>query len=560
MGYGIILIHLQLKNRIKIMNNVNNENNELTYIKEKFLNKFKLNIIFSNANSNDPAIVQIIDLQKQCLSFQKDILNSTNENELLSHLNQINEAFIQASRSTFRLSNNYAIKSIFNQFFRDTNVVNFHNWVAETKEVYNDKIKFDFFNKITNIFSHNDPLENLKQSVINNNKILLDFDVHSLSQNLIKKYDLSYINLSSVSNNEEAINLLKKFDDQCEKMAKDMNMPNSHIGLHGTLGIEFNDQPNLACYSTTTKRISLNSTTINSSIILHEWIHAVDNYVCSHHTNKNSFVSEQDSVLVINDNSPMSIAYQAIKDITKDIFNNNKKEMEIIIEEKTKLGLSKFWSIIIGPEWYGLTEEKKQSFFHSDIKSAVTNYLVDPDDLQFVEQLDIQIRKQGYFTSAQAQEKLQNHYFELKETVIPYFQDIEQNVIGKKSIYFKLADISNYFILTGNSITAMTDKVKEFFNKEPITEKIAVFNSGYFVEPCEMVARYFESQVYSKKALLFNLSTFTGAYKMTKDKDFTEKKDALLNFVFDKKTTMNKINSLRTDYFPEIHNSPQLKK
>lgn len=65
-----------------------------------------------------------------------------------------------------------------------------------------------------------------------------------------------------------------------------------------------------------------------------------------------------------------------------------------------------------------------------------------------------------------------------------------------------------------------------------------------------MVARYFESQVYRTEAVMYNLLGVVGAYKMDKDKNFETKKNNLLNLVFNKEGTMNKIGSVRNQFHP----------
>lgn len=524
---------------------------KLVYLKEKFLSNFNL-FVFENNSTNTPGQFEAIkEFNASSVHFRNSILHAETKEELVEVLNEVRADYLTHWSSSFHKQNDTHLYSKFYGLFFGSGINNIDEWVKNTEQMYEDQLKFDYFNKAQVFLGiSKTPEEKLVEMVEKANNIENNFELKALTKKLIEKYNLCHIDLSAVEDSEQALKFLKKFDKETQQVAKDMNMPNEYIGINGTLSIAYNST-NQAFYQTAEKNMSFGNMTTSKSTILHEWIHALDNYICNEHLSVNGYVSHNKGILVEETNTTASKAYHAMRKITQDIFNSNEKEVDKIVEKNMRSGLCKFWSVMLGDQWYAISKEDRETYFTKDIQKLVLNYLSNPTNGIHACDMELTIRKKGNFTSSSKVLAIMDENLDyIQENVAPHFRNVSQNIIGKKSFYFHTANISNVHIIAEVFIKGIVNKVKDALNLPPSQETKTNIESGYFIEPCEMVARYFESQVYTGQALMFNVLGLVGAYKMNKESDFEQKKDNLLNAVFNKEKTMSKIGNLRGQYHP----------
>ena len=522
---------------------------KLVYLKEKFLSNFTL-LVYENNNTDTLGQFEAIkEFNANSVHFRNSILQADTKEEFLQVLEEIRVDYLEKYNRSFHGHGGTQLYSKFYDFFFNTGINQIDEWVKNSEQMYEDKLKFNYFNKAKVFLGiKKTPEENLVDLVEKANNIEHNSELKAFSKKIIQKYNLCNIDLSEVEDSQTALSFLKKFDKEAEKVAKDMNMPNEYLGINGTLSIAYNST-NEAFYSHNYKLMSFSKRSASKSTILHEWIHAIDNYICNEHISVNGYVSHNKGLLIEDNNTPASRAYHLMRNITQDIFNSNQKEVDNIVERNMRSGLCKFWSVILGDQWYSITKEDREAYFAKDIQKDVLNYLADPTNPKYVSDLEWNIRKKGgHYSSDQVLKVMEQNYDYLQENVAPHFRNISENILGKKSFYFHTANISNLHIITECFIKDIVNKTKEILHLPQSKENHTNIKSGYFIEPCEMVARYFESQVYRGEALLYNIMGVIGAYKMDKDSSFEEKKNNLLNAVFNKESTMSKIGNLREQF------------
>lgn len=523
---------------------------KLLYLKEKFLSNFNVLMFENNSSINSTQFNAIKELTTNSMHFRQGVLEAKTKEELAEVMRDISTDYLIKWNNAFRQNSDSTtdLHSKFYDFYFDSGINNIDQWISNTEQLYDDKIKFDYFNKAKNFLGiGKTSQENLEIMVEKANALINSAELQELTKNLISKYNLCHIDLSKAKDVDTALKYLKNFDKSTQQMAQDMNMPNEYFGIKGTLSLSYNNT-NEALYITEKKTISLDTNTTTKSTILHEWIHALDNYICKEHTAIDGFTSHMQNIIVKDVNTPISRAYHSMRTLTQDIFNGNEKEVADIVNKNMRAGLCKFWSVILDDQWYAISKEDREAFFAKDVQKVVLNYLANSNDPQHLSDLDWAIRKKGYYSSEQAQQKTVENLKYLQENVAPHFNKISENIIGKKSFYFHTANLSNLHVLTQVFIDKVTDTAKKYLNINENKSIPSNFQSGYYVEPCEMMARYFESQVYRGEALIFNITNVVGAYKINKDKDFEEKKDKLLATVFNKESTMHKIGSVRSQF------------
>lgn len=528
-------------------------NDKLNYLKEEFLKNFKLNLYTCKSNED---IYHFKDFFHQMPEFRQQIIKADSKEELKTIINNISTIFHEKLSKIDPSDVGSTIPAILFQFYLEDSHLNDKKWIESTEQIYEDKIINNMLLKSTN--SSSDFKEWLEFVVNMDNKLESNFNIQEQANILVQKYNLAYIDLTKATNEKSALDYLQKLDQCAEQMAKDMNMPNEYLGINGTIGLHYNNDGH-AFHNRILHKISLDLNMVEKTHLLHEWVHALDAHIYESHMYESGYTSEHEELIVDkNTSSTTGQAFYLMRQLTQNIFSNNKEELKKIIEQKTQEGLSKFWSVIIGPEWYSMSKEQRQYFFGDEAKTIVENYLSNTNNKYFLQELSEYIKIHGHYDEQQIKEKIKNNAEYLKDNVAPYFKKINENIIGKKSFYFILANLSNWEVKREN----IKNKVIEFITgKKPVNSTNLIggnYGVTYYTQPCEMIARYFESQLYKQKYLLKNILQLYIPYKLTKDKDFEEKKDNILESVFQPEKTLEKIKKLRQKFSAESFDKKKL--
>jgi len=238
---------------------------ELNYLKEKFLEVSTINYIF-----RDP----LDDLDKNFGNFlneAKIIREKIHQVENLDDFKAVASDLRTAFFDSFHQSKN----EMENKAFMNRSVNYFHKaikgtlengdkkfdeWINEQLSIYKNKTLTNFFNKVDtslkNIFGIP---PNLKQS---GQKEYLSNHTLNYGRDLLNKYNLSFIDVSSFKTNKEALLFLEKFDSTASETFKNLGTTNDILGIHRTVSLISNGT-NEAYYSSANKSISFDTQNLN---------------------------------------------------------------------------------------------------------------------------------------------------------------------------------------------------------------------------------------------------------------------------------------------------------
>lgn len=507
-----------------------NKIDKLTYIKYEFLKNFKLNL---HTHYPDDLIDPLISFFKNFPQYRKEILNAHSKENLLDIFQNINEKYTQ-SLGIISHTHCSVSKVLRNYYHYIVQLDSIKEWMENTEVMYDDKVK------------HEIPLlyeDSIEKFIDNCNILENSSTIKEKTKELMDKYNLAYFDLSQIPNVDFSLNFLNKFDIYAEKMTQDMNMPLEYLGIKSTVGIHYNSN-NYATYTRIVNRISLDVDRILETTILHEWIHALDSYINKNHTGNSKFTSHNEEIIFNNnEDDENGRAFYLMRQLTQNILSYNNKEVKKIIEEKTRQGLSKFWSVIIGSEWYSIPKEKRNNYFNNEAKQVVINYLANPGQYS-LNALKLYINNYLPANNEDFSKKIEDNKKYLEENITPYFKEINANFIGKKSLYFRLSQLADCQL----NIYRLKNKVIDYILGNNLNKTLISSKQNYYTKPCEMLARYFQSQLYHKKPLLSEIVNLDFPYRLTIDKDFEEKKDNILDAVFQPTKTLNTILKFRKKF------------
>ncbi len=518
--------------------------NELDYLKEQFLEKSRMNIIFSTQPPEEfkeiKKFSEIIKPLRTKISqvnsvedFKSIMIEFKSEFEKSSA--EIAKNYIQNERAYFILkdyADNIGIRS-----FDSIN-----EWSRTQINLFEKQSLFNFFNKTTealkNIFGIQEPNKKTVEEPISTETI-------QKAQELIAKYNLSHINLSSMINNHDAISFLTKFDDRATISFDSLGTKPHLLGIFSKIGLSSNDN-NQGFFNSGTKEISLSQTYLHHSTILHEWVHALDNYICQTVTRENNFTSHREKEFLEDDIYPITKAHRALRDLTQSLHNDNFESLETIKKQMSFDYTTKFYSVVMGDDWYTLPIEKRDFLLSDKSIQIVKNFVImDPihEGYKFTEkELLSNFEAAGVKFNPEVLIKKQS---ELAFDVRSLFNDMNANLLQGKSKYLLNSEISNAIYASPVTLKkTIKDKINKFFGIEDKTKKTN-FDANYFSNSCEMVARYFESQVFPEHVKIANKFLAAPIYTTEQDTKFESFKEKIIGTVFGKEAIIKNMDQLR---------------
>lgn len=490
---------------------------EILYFKKKFFSQFKLDQII-NTNEEKSAIKALF---KDYSMIYNNIINCDSKIELKNNLFNLYNLFCDIEAEHIKKSGEVQPTGIYYELLylcQESPLHNIDSWLKKTENSFKkeQKQKKTLFKKFISFLSISEklPQQYFPQLLSSDNEVI------TLSQRLIKKYNLSHINLENCKNAKQAIVFLENFDKKTNNLVNDIKISNSYIGLYQTVSIMYTNNKNLkAGYCSQSKCIRFTEQGLNKRSILHEWVHAIDNYVCEKYTNENTFVTKMNKTLVTDNNTPISIAYHTIRELTQKLFNQNHIEVKEYINQTKENCVQLFWEIL-SIDTLKKSLSNKDFLLHQDNQKKVINYIIEPKNTEYESDIkNLLIQKDC--TQDEAQILLENNYYFIKK-LKEMLKNSNLNLITEPSNYFKNASK---------------------FNKLDLFQEVS---KGYYSEPYEMLARYFESQVYNISTVIEDMTSLTSRYT-TKDNEFDSIKNKLINNLFPPKKLdiTNEIKNIR---------------
>lgn len=495
---------------------------KLDYLKQQFLKNADFTYIQNNKESvGEKEIFSFVSF----LEETKDhVLEAQSEEKMMQHLKELREVFLVSNRSLRKME--HPITDKLYQYYFKSNINNIDNWYDLESANYSDKASHGFFSK----FDFGNNKDYRKET------LLLNEEMIEKAHSIINKYNLTGIDLTDAKSSQEAITYLNKIDKSFTDVCKNLAIKPEAIGLNRTIGLTYTSQRK-AEYNAATKDITTTIASTVSSTMLHEWIHAFDNHVAYQVTGfQHEFVSNQEKTVAIND-TPINQAYHSLRKLTSRLFNANEKEVIDKMQEQMYLGSCKFLSLVIGDEWYGYGAKERQALLTPETMKAINNYM--SEYIRYDKYVDIEnshlstliqtLTKTQLITESELRKNLEKQYNNLEQDVVPYFEKMNKNILGKTSFYYNTSNFSSWQTSTSRFIVNTINRIKSLTHQTIHENKGNTLEKDYFIQPVEMLARYFESQIYPIQNNLTYLMTFAAPYKLSLDKDFTEIKDKLIS-------------------------------
>ncbi len=482
--------------------------NELDYLKEAFLNKANLLVFYKEPLSQKE---QYLASYQTNLEQLREVVNhSSSIAELKHNINYVRQHFMDTIwRDIF--DNEGKVKQVCVDFYFNSGLDNVDKFLADNSKLYEYKVKSGFIDRIKTAIS---TLFNDKPTLKMPTPLLSSVDVQTIqrrSSEIIEKYNLASVDLSAFKTSKDALKFLDTFDKNADEAFSRMNVDPKAFGINETIHLKSNTETE-AWYNRGTKIISLAQNHMSASTILHEWIHAIDNHVCVTHTGVNNFVSEMESSQ-IKDTSKNALAFNILKSLTQKIFNDNFANIAKIKEEELEKGASKFWSTVLGPQWYGMEQKSRDKILSSTVLLDINNYVSKPTT-ETTEYILEAMEKVGFNNRNENLERLKLKENEINSVVKPFFDNVNKNLIDSKSFYY----ISSYLANVDRRLNNFMNKLIGTKEKDDGTKNL--YDKDYYVQPCEMLARYFQGQVFPEIHKASKFLDFCHPYTTKKDDDF----------------------------------------
>lgn len=517
---------------------------ELEYLKKQFFKSSSLNMIYPETLSVS---------QKNVLAFQENlqekliIINEANTLEDFKHnLHGLHFTFL----NTWDLikGNPTPEKSLMEAYYSTSKINHIHEWLEQEQQLFKDKVTLQFFTKAATTFN---TFFN-KITANDSSESFSNMELEELSKMILKKYNLASINLSDAKSNEDAFLFLQEFDTKATICFDKLGVKPEVFGIHKTISLNMGSAfGSNGLFNPNTSSISLSTFSIKSKTILHEWIHALDYHVHFQHTGYLKGTSENEFSYVDN-NTPISQAYKTIRNLTQQIFNKNTDDINKIKEEKLQDGASKFWAVALGESWYGFSNDSQNKLLSTDTVRKINNFLAiqnketSHDLFSSLENL----KETNIVTPEVAFNTIMNNKEIVKSYIKPLFDSINHNLVSDKSFYYLSSHISNASIIANSYIGKGVRKTQQLLGFQIEAPLNNSEDNDYYTQPTEMLARYFEGQVFPVAATISGMLSFSMPYKITKDQNFEENKNNLISHVFSKEHILKNISSIRESSNP----------
>lgn len=515
--------------------------NQLDYIKEKFLETSSVYDFFKLPDTTEETVIyySYLAFKKSFIETNHAIKNATSLEDITDYIKQAQKTFLE-HWSDMKQYPDLPFVAYMKGFYYSANLANADQWLEEHLSVYQTKKATRFFELIDKglkfINQHID-----KQDI--NSQEISDY-----AQKIIDTYQLKSVSLTKIESHK-AMAFLENLDKKLQDVCQSLGVTPDVIGIHGTIG--FSATPHTeAFFLPIDNTINIGGFMQDSTTILHEWIHALD-YHIGNKIRANTFASEiKDSVYM--DESNEYKAFQGIKQITQEIFtsSSNVITLDNIKQQILKEGTSKFFSDLLGYEFYLLSDSTKKSLTSEDAFKAVNNYLLVPYSNNNKNNV-LEILYTVGISSQNIVDKLNNPTEELVSSK-SFFNSVNENIWGNESLYHLGCRFSKYGLKLNNFLTKCISKIATTIKKNKVAPTVGNGeDEDYLVKPIEMLARYFEAQVFPKKTLVSNIIGILGgvqSYKFGADSSFEKNKNDIIEQVFGKDKIVKNISSIRQDY------------
>lgn len=507
--------------------------NQLDYLKEAFLKKANLLVFYKQPLNEEEQF--LASYQTNLEQLREVVNNSSSIAELKYNMNYVKQHFMDTIwRDIFDKEGK--VKQVCVDFYFNSGIDDVDKFLADNSKLYEDKVQTGFIDRIKTAIS---TLFNDKPTLKKVTPLLSDIDaqiIQKRASELIEKYSLASVDLSAFKTSKEALKFLDTFDKNADEAFSRMNVNPKAFGINETIHLRSNTVTE-AWYNRGTKVISLAQDHMSASTILHEWIHAIDNHVCLTHTGVNNFVSEMETSQ-IKDTSKNALAFNILKSLTQKIFNDNFDNVAKIKEEELEKGASKFWSTILGPQWYGMEQKSREKLLSSTVLLDINNYVSKPTT-ETTEYILEAMEKVGFNNRTANLERLEIKETEINNVVKPFFDNVNKNLIGSKSFYY----ISSYLANLDRRLNNFMDKMMGVKGKDDGTKNL--YDNDYYVQPCEMLARYFQGQVFPEIHKASKFLDFCHPYTTKQDSDFELFKDNIIGNALGKDMILSNRDKLR---------------
>lgn len=530
---------------------------QLTYIKEIFFNNTKLELYLSPKTEQDTGIY-LENFKEKWNTFRDEMLKIQSEEDLKVKLNEMSQFFNQEigiKLAQDNIQQPYAgLINLVHSFSRFTQLNEVDKNIESHKKRYESLILIDpkadetikerFIKKITQERIDKTDKETLQS--------LFEFGFSWIDLEAIKKRGLGHDFTL-----EKMVNVLSKV---CEDIQLDPKL----IGLNNQLGLMFHNMDGAGGYYTTHfKAISMIN--YEETVYLHEWIHALDNYIFEKITGQNHYVSENTKILVEQPHEYMSVeqkalhtAYFKIKEIIEDIENESKPLLNLWKDSKKEELSKRFWATTMGADWFALSTDKREALLNKEVVDGIMNYCVNPSK-QNQEYLNWKMRQNFVLSGVQADDILNQKQESIMSNCLPILKDLKATKVVEKSQFVKINEQAWKLVRPQpqNQIAAIFDKIMQVFETDKMKEKksrgfIKNFGKDYYARSHEILSRYFEANVYPLSDLAREANKIINTVYPKKDSTFATKKEELIESVskhfqtpFDKTTVSSKIAKMR---------------
>lgn len=530
---------------------------QLTYIKEAFFNNTKLELYLSPKTEQETGIY-LEKFKEKWNGFREEMLKIKSEEDLKVKLNEMSQFFnqevgIKLAQENIQMSYSGLINLAYS-FSRFTQLNDIDKNIESYKKRYDSLIQVDpkADENIKERFIKQITQERIDKTDKETLQSLFDFGFSWIDLETIKKRGLGHDFTL-----EKMVNVLSKV---CEDIGLDPNL----IGLNNRLGLMFHNMDGAGGYYTPNLK-AISMINYEETVFLHEWIHALDNYIFEKITGQNHYVSENTKVLVEQPHEYMSVeqkalhtAYFKIKEIIEDIENESKPLLNLWKDNKKEELSKRFWATTMGADWFALPTERRNSLLSKDVVEGIMNYCVNPSR-QNQEYLNWKMRQNFVLSGVQADDILNNKQESIMNNCLPVLKDLNATKVIEKSQFVKINEQAWKLVRPqpGNQITAIFDKIMQVFETDKMKEKkssffIKNFGKDYYARSHEILSRYFEANVYPLSDLAREANKIVSTVYPKKDNTFSTKKDELIESVskhfqapFDKATVSTKISQMR---------------
>lgn len=496
-------------------------NNRLNYLKTQFLNNTEFNFLQRQDITLGKEAIEHYSMS--LIEYIDHIKNAQSEEEFLSYAQNLKKEFLQ-TYSEMLDSNSSSLES-FRQYYIKSYFNDLESWYQNECQNYEHKSKFHFFN-----------LFKSKQDIFPE-RIFDNLEVVEKSYDILNKYQLKSINLSGIHHNKDAMLSLKQLDTSLREACSKLGIHPEAFGLKSTLSINIVSNTNPS-YSPLKKEINIPKEDIGSQYLTHEWTHALDNYIGFETTAKTTTFATENEQLIEHYNVAIQKAHDTMKMLTRRLFNQHSEAIEKDRQTQMQLSIDKFLSLAIGDKWYGLSDNQKASLKNEEMFNAINNYMISVkkeglnfDMYDYTYDITHQIAKSGIMSESDILDNLKKQVQNIYSDVLPTYEKMNQNMLGNPSLYYKLSKMGSwvtYTLRVYHNLNEKMHKKSEHEENLELNSRGNTLNKNYFIQPTEMLARYFESQLYPNATRLENLYMLSGVYKMTHDAEFENIKNNLI--------------------------------